>query len=121
MCGGNPLQVTRPGAIDPSAVDTTEDQAIIGKARKKVWVLTVVGYLALFILWPCLMAPAGGTWSVSYFRSDPLLFTALPPTPARIIACKTVQRGSCVRGGNQVLPESSLPRIHARQPVHNSV
>ncbi|CAK0787648.1 hypothetical protein CVIRNUC_010870 [Coccomyxa viridis] len=60
--------VTRPGAIDPSAVDTTEDQAIIGKARKKLWVLTVVGYLALFILWPCLMAPAGGTWSVSYFR-----------------------------------------------------
>ena len=64
------LQVTRPGAIDPSAVDTTEDQAIIGKARKKVWVLTVVGYCALFILWPCLMAPAGGTWSVGYFRLE---------------------------------------------------
>lgn len=62
------LQVNRPGAIDPSAVDTTEDQAIIGQARKKVWIGTVIGYFALFILWPCLMAPAGGTWSIGYFR-----------------------------------------------------
>ena len=97
MCGGNPLQVTRPGAIDPSAVDTTEDQAIIGKARKKVWVLTVVGYLALFILWPCLMAPAGGTWSVSYFRSDPLLFTALPqPQLASLLARRYKEVHVCV-------------------------
>ena len=75
------LQVTRPGAIDPSAVDTTEDQAIIGKARKKVWILTIVGYFALFILWPCLMAPAGGTWSIGYFRWELLYAAALPPPP----------------------------------------
>ena len=68
MRGGNHLQVTRPGAIDPSAVETTEDQAVIGRARKKVWIGTVIGYFALFILWPCLMAPAGGTWSIFYFR-----------------------------------------------------
>lgn len=60
--------VTRPGAIDPSAVDIEEDQAIIGRARKKVWIGTVGGYIALFILWPCLTAPAGGTWSKGYFR-----------------------------------------------------
>ena len=90
-------QVTRPGAIDPSAVDTTEDQAIIGKARKKVWVLTIVGYFALFILWPCLMAPAGGTWSVGYFRFDPLLLTALPhPQLASVLARRYKEVHVCV-------------------------
>ena len=62
------MQVTRPGAIDPSVIDTTEDQEYIGRARKKVWIATTVGYFLLFILWPCLMAPAGGTWSIGYFR-----------------------------------------------------
>ena len=89
-------QVTRPGAIDPSAVDTTEDQAIIGKARKKVWVLTVVGYFALFILWPCLMAPAGGTWSIGYFRWEPLHLTAPPHRQLALVLarrCKEVHVG----------------------------
>ena len=91
------LQVTRPGAIDYSAVNMSEDQAIIGKARKKVWVLTVVGYCALFILWPCLMAPAGGTWSIGYFRWELLHLTALPhPQLASVLARRYREVPVCV-------------------------
>ncbi len=61
-------QVTRPGAIDPSVIEVEEDRETIGRYRRHIWIATIAGYLAVFILWPCLMAPAGGTWSIGYFR-----------------------------------------------------
>lgn len=63
------MQVTRPGAIDPTVIQVEEDRATIGRYRKHIWIGTIVGYIAVFILWPCLTAPAGGTWSLGYFRS----------------------------------------------------
>ena len=107
------LQVTRPGAIDPSAVDTTEDQAIIGKARKKVWILTVVGYCALFILWPCLMAPAGGTWSIGYFRSEPLHLSASPTASSHQRLLDSIQGGNVCHYPVDLNP--AYWEVHVRQ------
>ena len=51
-----------------ASADTQAELDQIASMRHGVWIATFVGFLIAIVAWPLLMMPAGGVWSLGYFR-----------------------------------------------------